>query len=133
MRRTLLLATLFTMVMFMAPDCIAQTGHRSFILRIDGNDVAVNLPKEVPDMKDARHIGERCFDARLCVDHYNINEGETLIISFWHHKGVVIGFVLHDLAQDVAKHTAWLYAADTPAWATGEEFNAKLTELYQGG
>lgn len=133
MKRKTIFAAIFMVIIFITMNCIAQTEHRSFTLTVDGKDVAVNLPKEVPDMKDALYIGERCFDAHLCVGHYNINEEETLVISFWNHKGEVIGFVLHDMTQDIAKHTPWFYANDIPTLTTVEGFSAKLTELYQGG
>lgn len=133
MRKILFTAMLFIIVMFMALNCIAQTDYQSFALRVNGNDTTVNLPKDVPSMANAKFVAEQCYDAYLCVDHYAINDEETLIISFWHHKGKVIGFVLHDLTQDITEHMPWLYADDTPTLATVDEFNAKLTELYQGG
>jgi len=133
MRKLFFTAILFMIAMLLALNCIAQTDYHTFTLTIDGKETAVNLPKEVPDMKDAKHIGEQCFDAHLCVDHYAINKEETLSISFWHYKGEIVGFVLHKFIQDIVEHTPWLYADGMPTLVSGGEFNAKLTDLYHGG
>ena len=133
MRKTFFIAILFAITMFVAVDCVAQTDYQFFVLTFNGKAVTVNLPKEVPDMKDAKHSITRCFDARLCVDQYVINEDETLLISFWYHKGDIIGFVFHDLTGSNMKHTPWFYSDSVPTLTTSKEFKAKLAELYRSG
>lgn len=133
MKRKTIFAVVFMAIIFITTNCFAQTDHQTFTLTVNGKETTVNLPKEVPNLALAVFAMDRCYDAHLCVDHYNINLEATLIISFWHYKSKIIGFVLHDLTQDVVEHIAWLYAADMPTFATGEEFNAKLKELYNEG
>lgn len=130
--RTKLITAIAVAIMFITANCFAQT-HHTFALRVNGSDTVVNLPREVPSMVVAKYLAEQCYDASLCVDHCAVNEDETLIVSFWHYRGEIVGFVLHDLSLSVTKHTGWLYADGTPASVTVEEFDAKLTELWESG
>lgn len=130
--RTKFITMIAVATMFIAANCLAQTRH-TFALRVDGNETVVNLPREVPSMALAVWVAEQCYDAHLCVDHYAVDEGETLIVSFWHYRGEIVGFVLHDLSLSVTKHTGWLYADGAPASVTVEEFDARLKELWRGG
>lgn len=140
---------IFLMVLlFLTLVSNAWPADKTFTLTIQGKEITLNLPDEVPDLTLAKPCGEVCNSWNseraygptffLAVNHYclPVSDCEKIpqfVISFWHCSGAILGFVLHkNKSEYEMEHIGWLYLNDVFVKTEPDDFEQELTNCQFG-